>query len=104
MVRENNVGATAALCIWIWHRILVVFGTTFFVKSFGICYLYYPQIVNHETTNLIREQTKTFAMEGMEVETSLDVLSRAASLVETETDAEIIKARPVDSKCCVYDF
>ena len=39
-------------------------------------------------------------MEGMEVETSLDVLSRAASLVETETDPEIIKARPVDSKCC----
>ncbi|CAB4022290.1 transcription cofactor vestigial 4 isoform X2 [Paramuricea clavata] len=35
-------------------------------------------------------------MEGMEVETSLDVLSRAASLVETETETEIIKARPVD--------
>ncbi|XP_028401533.1 uncharacterized protein LOC114524597 [Dendronephthya gigantea] len=36
-------------------------------------------------------------MEGMEVETSLDVLSRAASLVETETETEIIKARPVES-------
>ena len=42
-------------------------------------------------------------MEGMEVETSLDVLSRAASLVETETETGIIKAQPVDSKCCVYD-
>ena len=61
--------------------------------------LVYPYIVNHETTNLIREQTKTFAMEGMEVETSLDVLSRAASLVETETETEVIKARPVESKC-----
>lgn len=51
-------------------------------------------------TNLIREQTKLLTIEGMEVETSLDVLSRAAaSLVETETESEIIKARPVESKC-----
>ena len=40
----------------------------------------------------------------MEVETSLDVLSRAASLIETETETEIIKARPVDCKCCVISI
>lgn len=31
------------------------------------------------------------------METSLDVLSRAASLVETETETEVIKARPVEN-------
>lgn len=43
-------------------------------------------------------------MEGMEVETSLDVLSRAASLIETETETDIIKARPVESKCCAISI